>query len=224
MNDLLWLTNHPVRGNVVGIPTSQNYTPEELESWLSAGIHRISAKLPHSIELELKKPRRTQMDSGRASTLDLLQGLLTSREVLLPSEPHLSLSPLYKEWIWEHYRKLNLTFSTLSAGGSTGVFRAIKSMPWPKLGLGMPSCQAGRPTWVVGQPSFVAALPFPLWIPFLSTYLDTWWKRILKARQTLAGRPRGWGWPAPHWLRWARALCYVIPLCHIVCDYPWFWT
>jgi hypothetical protein len=35
MNDLLRLVNHPLRGNVVGIPASQNpNTPEGLESRL----------------------------------------------------------------------------------------------------------------------------------------------------------------------------------------------
>jgi hypothetical protein len=53
MDDLLCLANHPLRGNVAGILTSQNLdTPEGLESQLSVEIHRISAELPHSIELE----------------------------------------------------------------------------------------------------------------------------------------------------------------------------
>jgi hypothetical protein len=91
MIDLLLLVNHPLRGNVVGIPTSQNLdTPEGLESRLSVGIHRIPAELPHSIKPKLKKLCRTQMDSDRASTLELLRGLPTSREVLRPSEPCLS--------------------------------------------------------------------------------------------------------------------------------------
>jgi hypothetical protein len=60
----------------MGIPTSRNPdTLEELESRLSVIIHRILAELPHSIELELEKLHRTQTDSGRASTLELLQGL-----------------------------------------------------------------------------------------------------------------------------------------------------
>jgi hypothetical protein len=66
-----------------------------------------SVELLHSTELELRKLRRTRMDSGRASTLELFGGLPISREVLRPSEPHLSL---YKEWTWEHHRKLNLNF------------------------------------------------------------------------------------------------------------------
>jgi hypothetical protein len=57
----------------VGIPKSQNpNTPEGLESRLSVGIHRIPTELPHLTKLELGKLRRTRMDSGRASTLELL--------------------------------------------------------------------------------------------------------------------------------------------------------
>jgi hypothetical protein len=57
----------------MGIPTSQNLdTPEGLESRLSIEIHRIQAELPHSTEQELGKLHQTQMDSVRASTLELL--------------------------------------------------------------------------------------------------------------------------------------------------------
>jgi hypothetical protein len=80
----------------VGILTSQNPdTPEELEGQLSIRIHRIPAELPHSTELEIGKPHQSLMDSGRASTPELIRGLPTSWEVLRPSEPRLSL--LYKE-------------------------------------------------------------------------------------------------------------------------------
>jgi hypothetical protein len=76
----------------VSIPTSRNpETPEGLESRLSARIHRILVELPHSTKLELKKLRRTQTDSDRASTLEFLLGLPTSWEVLRPLEPHLNL-------------------------------------------------------------------------------------------------------------------------------------
>jgi hypothetical protein len=79
MNDLLSLVNHPLRGNIVGIPTSRDPdTLEGLESRLFVGICRIPVELPHSTELELRKLHRTRMDSGRASTLELLQGLPTS--------------------------------------------------------------------------------------------------------------------------------------------------
>jgi hypothetical protein len=104
------------------IPTSWNPdTPDGLESRLSVGIHRILAELPHSTELELRKLRQTRMDSGRASTLELLRGLPTRQEVLQPSEPRLSL---YSKKI--EFRSplggLNLSFFTLSVGGSTMVF------------------------------------------------------------------------------------------------------
>jgi hypothetical protein len=83
---------HPLRGNVMGIPTSQDpNTPEGLESRLSIRIHRIPAELPHLTELELGKHHQTWMDSGRASALELLRGLSTSQEVHWPLEPLLSL-------------------------------------------------------------------------------------------------------------------------------------
>jgi hypothetical protein len=76
----------------MGIPSSQNLdTPDGLESRFSIKIHRILTELPHSTELELGKLRRTRTNSGRASAPELLQGLLTSWEVLQPSGPHLSL-------------------------------------------------------------------------------------------------------------------------------------
>jgi hypothetical protein len=81
----------------MGILTSWDPdTPEGLESWLSVRIRRILEALSHSIELELRKLRRIQTDSDSASTLELLRGLPTSREVLQPSKPHLSLSTLQR--------------------------------------------------------------------------------------------------------------------------------
>jgi hypothetical protein len=60
MNDLLLVVNHPLEGNVAGIPTSQNPdTLEGLESQLSVGIRRILAELPHSTKLELGKLYQT---------------------------------------------------------------------------------------------------------------------------------------------------------------------
>jgi hypothetical protein len=57
----------------MGIPTSQNpNTPEGLKNWLSVKIHRIPVELPHSIDLEFGKLHRTQTDSDRAPTLELL--------------------------------------------------------------------------------------------------------------------------------------------------------
>jgi hypothetical protein len=66
MNDLLWLADHPLWGTIMGISTSQNPdTPEGLEGRLSGGIRRILAELPHSIELELRKPHWSRLDSGK---------------------------------------------------------------------------------------------------------------------------------------------------------------
>jgi hypothetical protein len=63
---------------------------------------------------------------------------------MLGSPPALITSPLsllYKEWTWEHYRKLNLTFFTPFVGRSMGVFIGGLS----------------RLVKVAGRPSFVAA-------------------------------------------------------------------
>jgi hypothetical protein len=57
MNDLLWLVNHPLRGNVVGISTNRNLgTLEGLESRLSV---RISTELPHSTDLATRPAWKT---------------------------------------------------------------------------------------------------------------------------------------------------------------------
>jgi hypothetical protein len=91
MNDL-WLVNHPLWNNVMGILTNQDPdTPEELKSRFFVGIPRIPTELPHSTQLELGELHWINMDSGRASTLELLRGLPTSQEVLHPSKPCLSL-------------------------------------------------------------------------------------------------------------------------------------
>jgi hypothetical protein len=76
----------------MGILMRQNPdTPEGLESRLSVRICRILVELMHSTELELEKLCPSRTDSDRASALKLRRGLLTSWEVLWPSEPHLSL-------------------------------------------------------------------------------------------------------------------------------------
>jgi hypothetical protein len=195
MDDLLWLTNHSLRGNVAGIPTSRNpNTPEGLESWLSVRIHRIPVELPHSTELELGKLRRTRMDSGRASALELLRGAPTSWEVLRPSEPHLSL--LCKEWTWEHYRKLNLTFFTLFAERKTRVFigglNRCFGRKWGSGGsLVKPIDQLG---WPGGQVSW----PHRLWVLDAPCTELPW--HVGKAEFEKTPTP---GRSAPLWLSWA---------------------
>jgi hypothetical protein len=81
----------------VNIQTSPNPdTQEGLESRLSVRVRRILIELPHSIEPDLRKLHRAQTDFGRACALELHRGLLTSQEVLRPSEHHLSLSTLQR--------------------------------------------------------------------------------------------------------------------------------
>jgi hypothetical protein len=157
------LVNHPLRDNVTGIPTSRNPdTPEGLKSRLSIGIHRILEELPHSTELELRKLHRTRMDSCRASALELLRALPTSREVLRPSKPHLSLSTL-QEQTWEHYRGLDLSLFILSVEGSTMVFiERVRRCYGRRLGHG-PTCLAGRPCNLAGHQ--VSCSTFGHWIP-----------------------------------------------------------
>jgi hypothetical protein len=46
-----------------------------------------------------------------------------------------------------------------------GIYRGVKSVLWPKLGLGGPTSQAGRPARVVGWPCFVAALTLGIGYP-----------------------------------------------------------
>jgi hypothetical protein len=58
----------------VGIMTSQYHdTPEGLKSQLSIRICRITAKLSHSIELELKELHQIRMDSCKACALERLR-------------------------------------------------------------------------------------------------------------------------------------------------------
>jgi hypothetical protein len=211
MDDLLWLVNHPLWGNVVGILTSRNPdTPEGLESRLFVRIHRIPTELPHSTEPELRKHHLTWMDSGRASTLELLRWLSTSREVLRPLEPCLSLSlSTLQEWTWEHYRWLNLTLFTLSAEGSTMVFIGVRQCWGQRLGMWGPLVRSG------GQVSSL----HHLWALYTLSVASA--GHVVK---TVFGNAPTHGRPATPWLDWARAWCHVISSCHIVCDYALFWT
>jgi hypothetical protein len=128
----------------VGILTRLNPdTPEGLVSRLSVGIHRILAKLPHLTELELGKLHRTRTDSGRASVLELLQGLPTSCEVLRPSEPRLSL----------YSTGMNLgalqganphSLHTFCQEEHSGIYRRSKVVLWRKIRRVRPTCRAGR--------------------------------------------------------------------------------
>jgi hypothetical protein len=93
------------------------------------------------------------MDSSRASKLELLWGLPTSREVLQPSKPRLSL--LYKNELGSTIGGLNLNLFILSTRGSTGVF--LEGLRWSssqRLGMWGPLVrQASHATWLDGQVS-----------------------------------------------------------------------
>jgi hypothetical protein len=153
------LVNQPLWGNVTGIPTSQNPdTPEGLETRLSVRIHRIPSELPHSTEPELGKLRRTRTDSDRASALELLWGLPTSREVLW-SQNLTSLSAL-QEWNCEYYRGLNITFFMVSARGSTMVFiGGVRQCCGWRLGVWGPLVRpGGHASWSDSQVSSLHSL------------------------------------------------------------------
>jgi hypothetical protein len=145
----------------MGIPTRRDPdTPEGLESRLSVGICRILTELLHSTKLELRKLSQIQIDSGRASALELHRGLLTSREVLWPSEPHLSLYSTKIEFgsplgggAKSHF------LHTFYRGEHCGIYRRSKAVLWPRIGSVRPTCQAGRPCNLAGQPCFLLALP-----------------------------------------------------------------
>jgi hypothetical protein len=216
MNDLLWLVNHPLWGNVVGIPTSQNPdTPEGLEGWLSVGIHRIPVELPHSTKLELKKHCRPRMDSSRASMLELLWGLPTSQEVLRPLKPHLSLYSTKIEF-GSPLGGLNLTFFTLFAGGNTVFFiGGVRRCSGWRLGAGGPLVRpAGHATWSSGQVSSL----HHLWaLDTLST------ASVGHVEKTVFGNAPTHGRLATPWLDWARALCHVISSVIFSMTMPYFW-
>jgi hypothetical protein len=173
----------------MGILTSRNPdTPEGLKSQLSIRIHRISAELPHSIELDLRKLHRIWTDSGRVSALKLLRGLPTSREVLQPSEPRLSLSTLQRMNLGALYGAKPYFLHTFYQKEYRGIYKGAKSVLWPKVGLGWPTCQAGRlARWPAGQVSW----PHRLWAldARAPTFLDTLAKWSLTRRQHLAGQP-----------------------------------
>jgi hypothetical protein len=160
MNDLLSLAYHPLRSNVMGIPTSRDSdTPEGLETQLCVKIHRIPAELLHKTRLELEKLYRTRIDSSRASTLELLQGLPTSQEVLQPSEPCLSLYSTKMEFGSPLGGAKAHFLHTFCQGEHHGIYRRSKAVLWLKIGHLRPNCQAGQPCNLVGRPSFLLAPP-----------------------------------------------------------------
>jgi hypothetical protein len=227
MNDLLWLVNHSLRGNLMGISTSQNPdTPEGLESRFSVRICRILAELPHLTEPEFGKLCRTRTDSGGAFMLKLLWGFQTSWEVLRPSEPHLSLSILQilnLEALWGAGGGAKPNFLYTFCWGSTVVFTGgVRRCSGQRLGAGGPLVRpADHATWPGGH---VSSLHY---LSALDT-LSTAYTRHMASRPHLGlVEPVLCATlfpPDTPWLGWARALCHVISTCHIFCDYALFWT
>jgi hypothetical protein len=149
--------------------------------------------------------------------LDLLQRLPTSREVLRPSKPRLSLSTL-QEWTWEHYRGLNLTLFTLSARGSMVIFiRGWRRCFGQRLGAWGPLV---RPTSHATCPGGQVSSLHRLWA--LDTLITTSSGHIDK---TISGNAPTHGWPAKvvylagHTLAWLSS-CFVSR--HFLMSYlPW---
>ena len=137
----------------MGIPTSRNpNTPEGLESRLSVGIHRIPLELPHLTELEPGNIHRTRMDSGRVSALELFQGLPTSREVLSPSEPCLSLYSTKIEFRSPLGGAKPHFLHTFCRGEHRGIYKRSKAVLCPKIGHVGPRCQDGHSCNLAGGP------------------------------------------------------------------------
>jgi hypothetical protein len=165
-------------------------TPEGLESRLSVEILKIPTELPHSTELELGKLHRTEMDSDRASTLELLWGLPRSQEVLQPSEPCLSLYSTKIEF-GGPLGGLNLTFFTRSAGGNTVVFIGVRQCSNRRFGVGGSLVRPG------GQVSSL----HHLWaLDTLSTTSVGHVDKTVFGNAATQGRPAKVMWPASHTL------------------------
>jgi hypothetical protein len=101
------------------------------------------------------------------------------------------LSLLYKEWTWEHYRKLNLTFFRPSAGRSTGVFIGglSRCFGW-KWGSEGPLVRPARPpARVAGHPSFMVASTLGIWYPVHRPSLTRWQSGIWKGANTWSAGP-----------------------------------
>jgi hypothetical protein len=199
MNDLLWLVNHPLRGNVVGILTGQNPdTPEGLESWLSVRIHRIPAELPHSTELEHGNLLRNRTDSSRASALELLWGLLTNQELLQPLEPRLSLYSLH----------------TLCWGSTMVFIGGLGQCCGRRLGAWGPLVwPTDHATWPGGQVSSLHHLwPWDT----LSTASNGHVDKMVSGNAPTHGRLAKVMWPAGHTL--ARLSPCFLP-CHFLVSY-----
>jgi hypothetical protein len=162
-------------------------THSEVISWVSqhAGIliHQRDSRVDSLSELaEFWQTSENSVESERIPrTPDM-----TENPPALRTSP---ISLLYKEWTWEHYRKLNLTFFTLSVRRSTGVFIGGLSRCFGRnWGSGGPFI---RPTdqlgWSGGQFSW------PHWLWSLDTSCTDLPWHVGKVEFEKAPTP---GWPA----------------------------
>jgi hypothetical protein len=165
-------------------------TPDWLESWLSVWIHRIPVELLHLTDLELKRlsnPNRFRQ-SFRARAIPRTP----DKQGSPPALRTFPLSLLYKEWTWEHYRKLNLTFSTLSTERSMGVFIRGLSLcfgwKWGS-GGGGGTFPTSRPARMARQPSFMTAPTLGIGYPVHRPYLTRWQSKIWKGTNTWSAGP-----------------------------------
>jgi hypothetical protein len=158
------------------------------------------------------------MDSGRASALELLGGLSTSWEVLRPSEPRLSLYSTRTKLGSTLEAKLTLS-SPFLLGGVGGLSRCF-GWKWHSRG------PLVRPADHLGWPG--SQVSWPHWLFHLGS--SSYWLNRTRVESIILlapspGQPaKEWGQPAPPWVGWAQAFCHVISPCHIIWNYPWFWT
>jgi hypothetical protein len=158
------------------------------------------------------------MDSGRASMLELLLLLPTSREVLWPSEPRLSLYSRKIEFGSPLGGGLNLTFFTLSARGSTVVFiRGVRRCSGRWLGVWGPLVRlTSHATWPGSQVSSL----HHLWaLDTLSTASAGHVDKMVFRNARTHGRPAKVMWPTGHTL--ARLSPCFVPRHFLMLYFLW---
>jgi hypothetical protein len=147
--------------------------------------------------------------------LELLRGLLTSREVLWPSEPHLSL--------YSTRTKLGSTLEaklTPSAERSKGVFIGGLSRCFgQKWGSGGGGALV-RSTTHLGWPGGHVLWPHRLSHLGSSSYR----LNMTRVKSVISLAPNPGQSVGPTWGRLGLGFCHIISPCHIIWDYPLFWT
>jgi hypothetical protein len=155
--------------------------------------------------------------------LELLGGLPTSWEVLQPSKPRLSL--LYKEWTWEHYRKLNLTFFTpYTEGDMEGINSRWGGYP-PQAWGGLEHMD-GRPANLLGLHRLRAPLTYSTDLPWhvyeidFENTLNPGWptKEVGPANPTLARFSLGFVpcHPLTSYCLWLYLILDIMKICMVL--------